>query len=281
MSRLLTSWFLSGASGYWLSLTGAFLGIAIWETFQPRAELSSSAGRRWRSHGVLYVISVALSAALLRVTPVAVAALAGTRHSGILNKAWSPLWVRCVVAIALLDVMQYGIHWSLHHVPLLWRIHQVHHSDADYDVSTSVRFHPLEVLYSQGVRIGVVAALGMPVAGVAIAEIIGGILNVCEHANASLPTWLESMLRTLIITPDLHRIHHSRESAEQLENLGQMFPWWDRLFRTYAGAVSWGGKAFPTGLQEVAGQDTSSVGFMLAEPFRQAPKTEKVLEDLS
>ena len=156
-------------------------------------------------------------------------AVAGSRF-GVLNKPVLPLIVRCGIAVGLLDLLQYWIHWSFHRVSWLWRVHQVHHSDPDYDVSTAARFHPLEVLYSQGIRFAAIAVLAPPAAGVFAAELLTVILNLSAHANASLPGRIENIGRSVFVTPDLHRIHHSREVADQNRNLGQTFSWWDRLF---------------------------------------------------
>ena len=229
-------WAQIDGRAYWVCFVTAFLVVAIWESARPKRQLSSPAGRRWKNHGLLLVIAIAVSTLLLRVSPVALAlAVAGSRF-GVLNRPWLPSMVRCVITVAILDLLQYGIHWCFHHVPWMWRIHQVHNSDPDYDVSTAARFHPLEVLGSQGTRMVVIALMAPPVAGVLLAELLSVILNLSAHANASLPERLERALRLAFVTPDLHRIHHSREIAEQNRNLGQTFPWWDRLFGTFAAA---------------------------------------------
>ena len=261
-------WARIEGSAYWICLVVMFLVVAIWESFQPKRELSSPAGRRWKNHGVMLVIAAAVSTVLLRVSPVVLAvAVAGSRF-GVLNKPWPPLIVRCGITVALLDLLQYWIHWSFHHVPWLWRIHQVHHSDPDYDVSTAARFHPLEVLCSQGIRFGAITLLAPPAAGVFIAELLSVILNFSAHANASLPERIEKTLRSVFVTPDWHRIHHSQEIGEQNRNFGQTFPWWDHFFGTYANTASAHNGVFRTGLAGLEECDALGIGFMLAEPFR-------------
>lgn len=258
----------------WTCFAGAFLAVAVWESLRPKRDLSEKPERRWRNHGALLAIAVIGSALVLRVTPVLLAAAVADNRFGVLNKPWAPLVVRCVIAIALLDMLQYWIHWSFHHFALLWRIHQVHHSDHDYDVSTAGRFHPLEVLFTQGVRFGAIALVAPPVSAVLISELFATILNLSAHANASLPPWAEKTLRFVLVTPDLHRIHHSREMAEQQRNLGQTFPWWDRLFGTYVARAAAEGALFRTGLDGMESCDSLRLGFMLAEPFRWKQRQE-------
>jgi len=261
------SWARIEGAAYWICFVAMFLAVAIWESFQPKREMSSPAERRWKNHGAMLVFAAVVDTFLLRASPVVLAvAVAGSRF-GILNKPWLPLLVRCAITVALMDLLQYWIHWSFHHVGWLWRIHQVHHSDPDFDVSTAARFHPLEVLYAQGIRLAAIALLAPPAAGVFVAELLSVILDLSAHANASLPRRIEKTLRALLITPDLHRIHHSQEIAEQYQNLGQTFPWWDRFFGTYAAAHSAAEGDFKTGLKGLEECDGLGIGFMLAEPF--------------
>jgi sterol desaturase/sphingolipid hydroxylase (fatty acid hydroxylase superfamily) len=264
------SWVRLEGIAYWSCFVAVFLAVAVWETRQPKHDLSSRPERRWRNHGALLVIALVVSTVLLRLSPVALAiAVAGSR-SGILNGLWLPVAVRFALALVLLDLSQYLVHWTFHHVPLLWRVHAVHHSDADYDVSTAGRFHPLEVLCTQAGRLGTVALLAPPVGAVVVAEILSMILNLTVHANASLPSPVEKMLRWVLITPDLHRIHHSEDMGDQQRNLGQTFPWWDRLFGTYRAES----RTVRTGLKGLENYDRLGLGFLLAEPFREIEQGE-------
>jgi sterol desaturase/sphingolipid hydroxylase (fatty acid hydroxylase superfamily) len=268
-------WARIEGAAYWICFVTMFLAVAIWESFQPKRELSTAAERRWKNHGVMLVLA-AFSTLLLRVTPVVLAVAVSGSRFGVLNKPWLPLMVRCGIAVALLDLVQYWIHWSFHHVPWLWRVHQVHHSDPDFDVSTAARFHPLEVVYAQGIRFGAIALLALPAAGVFAAELLSVILNFLVHANASLPKPIEKALRSVFVTPDLHRIHHSEDIGEQNRNLGQTFPWWDRCFGTYAAKASTDEGSFKTGLRGLEGCDSLGIGFMLAEPFRSVERVRSV-----
>ncbi len=259
-------------AAFWICFVAVFLAIAVWESVNPKTTLSIPAERRWRNHGTLLAITVVISSVTLRMSPLVVAAVTAGSNFGLLNKPWLPFSVRCVLTVVLLDLLQYWIHWSFHRVSWLWRVHEVHHSDPDYDVSTAGRFHPLEVVFSNGLRLGAVALLAPPVLGVLIAEVLTAVLNLSVHANASLPRPLESLVGAIFVTPDLHRVHHSEDYAEQQRNLGQTFPWWDRMFGTYTSSERSAAAGFQTGLKGSGPEgrrnaDRLSLGFMLAEPF--------------
>jgi sterol desaturase/sphingolipid hydroxylase (fatty acid hydroxylase superfamily) len=269
------SWARIEGDAYWICFAVAFLAVAAWESLQPKRELSSPAGRRWRNHAALLAVGTVASALLIRVSPAALSVMVAGSRFGVLNKPWLPWLVRCAIAVLLLDLLQYWIHWSFHHVPWLWRVHQVHHSDPDYDVSTAARFHPVEMLWSTGVHLGGVALLAPPPVAVFVAGLLTVILNLSAHANASLPNWTEKVVRSAFITPDLHRIHHSEDMLEQQRNLGQTFSWWDRVFGTYVPAASAKEGDFRTGLQGLAGRDSLGIGFMLMEPLIKLEEPER------
>jgi sterol desaturase/sphingolipid hydroxylase (fatty acid hydroxylase superfamily) len=259
---------------YWGLMVGVFLTVAIWESFLPRRKLSLSAERRWSRHGVMLVLTFAVMTLVLRISPVAAAALSVNR-AGILSSSAVPLTIRFAVTVLLLDLLQYGVHWCFHHVRFLWRIHEVHHSDPDFDVSTAARFHPLDALFTQGVVLAAIVLLSPPVSAVFVAEMLKVMLNFLEHANASLPEGLEKTIRLVLVTPDLHRIHHSEDEREQSGNLGQIFPWWDRLLGTYVGRAAADGEEFATGLKGFQNAASIGVGFMLGEPFRRPAEKQK------
>jgi sterol desaturase/sphingolipid hydroxylase (fatty acid hydroxylase superfamily) len=254
--------------GYWICFIGAFLAFAAWETRSERRALATAAERRWKNHGAMFVIGALLSGLLLRFTPVALALLVADNPYGLLNKTWVPYWLRCVIAIVALDLVQFGMHWTYHHVAWLWRVHQVHHSDFDYDVSTSVRFHPIEMLLGQGAQLAAIALLAPPALAVLIHELMVVIVNLVQHANAPLPSAVDRLLRLVIATSDVHRLHHSIEIGEQQKNYGEVFLWWDRLFQTYMEKPAADERSFRTGLPEFVNADTLNVGFMLSVPFR-------------
>lgn len=270
-------WLRIESYAYWFLFVAAFLGVAVWESFRPKRQLSSSPQRRWGNHAVVLIVCTIISVGLYRVSPVLVAAsFAGSRF-GLLNKPWLPFVGRCILAVLVLDLVKYATHWSHHRVPFLWRVHRVHHSDPDFDVSTAIRVHPIEVVLSQGAYFAVIAILAPPVAAVLVAELVSSFQSFFGHANASLPGWFEKPLRVLFYTPDLHRIHHSEEVGEQSRNFGDIFPWWDRLFRTYLAAPAAGEKGIVVGVKGYQNEGSLSVAFMLAQPFLRERKADAPL----
>ena len=261
---------------YWILFAATFLGVAVWESFRPRRELSTPPERRWGKHGLVLVVGTVISVGIYRVSPVVVAiAFAGNRY-GLLNKPLIPFIGRCILAVLLLDFVKYAIHRAFHSVSFLWRVHQVHHSDPDFDVSTAARVHPIEIILTQAAYLSVTAMFAPPVAGVLIAELISAFQSFFGHANACLPGWVENPLRLVFVTPDMHRIHHSEEVEEQFANFGDSLPWWDYLLRTYRAAPAAGQKGMVVGLKGY--QNAASLGlvFMLTQPFLPERKEQPV-----
>jgi sterol desaturase/sphingolipid hydroxylase (fatty acid hydroxylase superfamily) len=193
---------------------------------------------------------------------------------GLLNKPWLPLAVRCILTVLLLDLLKYAVHRAFHTLPLLWRVHQMHHSDPDFDVSTAVRVHPIEAVLTQGVYLATIGILAPPPAAVLLTELTSIFSSFFGHANASLPQWVEKPALTVFVTPDMHRIHHSEEAGEQTANLGNILSWWDRFFGTYIPTPAAGQDAMIFGLKGFQNDRSLGVGFMLAQPFRaQQPET--------
>lgn len=268
----MASWGQIESYAYWGTFTVAFLGVSVWESVCPRGELSVPAGLRWRNHGLLLVAASLFSMLLLRSTPV-LAAIAIQRGS--YGLAWLehlPAVASWVLTILLLDLIKYAVHRLFHSVPLLWRVHQVHHSDPDFDVSTGVRAHPLETVLTQAAALLAILTFRLPPAAVLAAELMACAQSCFQHANASLPERLEAVLRTWLVTPDWHRIHHSMDEADQQHNLGEIFPWWDRLFGTYCSRTMAGKEEFPTGLRGFKNAGSLRVAFMLATPFKAPAK---------
>jgi len=264
-------WVRVEIAAYWALFVATFLAVATWESFRPRRSLSAPAERRWGIHGLLLLLSGVVMTAVVRVTPVVVAVSVADSRFGILNRIWMPFPIRCLFALLLLDLAQYGMHRLFHAVPMLWRVHEVHHSDADYDVSTAARFHPFEVVGIRGGYVAVVALVAPPPVAVLAAELLAGVINLFAHANASLPRWAERALRVGFITPDLHRIHHSQDIAHHSRNFGQAFPFWDRLFGTYLEIPTAGEDKIVTGIRGKG--DSLEVRILLAAPF-QTPRSE-------
>jgi len=245
----------------------AFLGVAIWESFRPRRDLLVPTARRWGNHGLLLVICTVISVGIYRASPVVIAASFEGNRFGLLNKPWLPFAARCILAVLLLDLVKYALHRACHSLALLWRLHQVHHSDPDFDVSTAFRVHPIELIFTQLGYFGTIALLAAPPVAVLIAELASTFQGFFGHANARLPEWLEKPVRAIFVTPDMHRIHHSEEIQEQNRNLGDIFPWWDRLFGTYVATPAAGQAEMMTGLKGYQNPGSLGFAFMLRLPF--------------
>ncbi len=211
---------------------GSFFILAVWESLRPWRNLTQSNERRWLAHGILFAGAVVFQSVLIRSSPLVLALAVADKPWGLLNRSWLPWPAQFAIAIPLLDLVHYATHRLFHAFRFAWRIHEVHHSDTDYDVSVAVRFHPLEVTGSRVLYLAAIAMLAPPLAAVFISEVHSTLLNTLVHANIAWPPRLERVLRLIFITPDLHRIHHSIDLAEQNSNFGQTLVWWDRLFGT-------------------------------------------------
>jgi sterol desaturase/sphingolipid hydroxylase (fatty acid hydroxylase superfamily) len=254
----------------WSVFVAAFLLFAVWESERPRRRLLVDEGRRWRGHAVLLAMG-ALPVTLIfqRIAPLVIAVTVADSRFGLLSRSSLPFPAQWVLAVLLLDLVKYALHRALHSIPWLWRVHQVHHSDPDLDVSTAGRFHPLETLAMQAAQLGAIAVLAPPPSAVLFTLVLGAFHTVFAHANASLPAWIERPLRTVLVTPDMHGIHHSEETREQSRNFGDVFPWWDHVLRTYASTPAKGQDGLIPGLRGFQGERSVSIMFMLTLPFRR------------
>jgi len=267
------SWVQIESYAYWPLFAASFIGMAVWESFRPLRPLEARAERRWGIHGVLMAIAMAFSVVVLRASPVVLAAAVADSRFGLLNRPWAPLPLRFVAAVLALDLVKYASHRTMHAVFALWRVHQMHHSDADFDVSTALRVHPLETIFMQGTYLAAVAVLAPPLSAVVLAELLSAFQSLFNHANASLPPRIERLLRLVLVTPDMHRIHHSAEIREQSANLGDIFPWWDRLFGTYLDQPAAGHRGMALGLHGFSKEKGLNLAFLLSLPFRrEAPQ---------
>jgi len=265
-------WARIESGAYWSLFLASFILVATWESLRPKQNLSSPVQRRWSRHGIILLVASVVSVGLYRASPVIVSVAMMNRRFGLLNKPWLPFTLRFIFAVLLLDLVRYAVHRSYHAVPILWRVHQVHHSDPDFDLSTGARAHPLEVTLMQGANLAAVAILAAPPAAVLALELFSAAQVFFSHANASLPAWIEKPLRRVFVTPDMHRVHHSEEVSEQSRNLGDIFPWWDHLFRTYLEAPAAGQDHVVVGLKGAQNEGSLTLGFMLLQPFRLQPQ---------
>ncbi len=212
---------------------GMLAVMALWEVLAPRRKRTFSRKQRWPANLGIVALNTFLVRVLLPTTGLGLAAFAQARGWGLFNLRLASLWITVPLTILVMDFVIYLQHVLFHAVPLFWRFHRVHHTDPEFDFTTGNRFHPIEIFISMGIKFAVIAALGAPPAGVLVFEIL---LNACatfNHANAFLPLRVDRVLRWLVVTPDMHRVHHSIEKDETNSNFGFNLPWWDRLFGTY------------------------------------------------
>lgn len=250
---------------------GIFLAMAMLELAAPRRSHIASKRKRWLTNlliGGTGVLVVRLMA-LLAVPVVAVAAALWAQDSGwgVLNWTDWPGWVEMLLALLVLDLAIYGQHVASHKVPLFWRLHKVHHCDVDFDVTTAVRFHPVEIALSMLWKIVVVVAIGASAWAVVLFEIA---LNGCamfNHANISMPAWLDRAIRLFIVTPDMHRVHHSVYRDEHDTNFGFNLSVWDRLFRTYTPQPRDGHTGMTIGITKYLGEKPTGFLWSLRLPF--------------
>jgi sterol desaturase/sphingolipid hydroxylase (fatty acid hydroxylase superfamily) len=245
----------------------AFILIALGETFHPRKKLGKPTARRWVANGLLSVTHIAVDA-LYPVGAVLVATLALKNPYGLLNHPIVPFALRCALALILLDLVRYATHYLFHRIPFLWRIHQVHHSDPDFDLTTGVRTHPGEVFLAEGVGLLAIVLLAPPPLAVIALGIGTALQNFFSHANLRLPNWVDAVLRLFMVTPDLHRIHHSEDITEQNTNFGVLVSCWDRLFGTYLASPAQGHEKMGVGLLGFQDARSMNVLHLLAMPFR-------------
>ncbi len=252
---------------------GFFLGIlvlvALWELARPRRRLTHPRWLRWYANLGLAVLNTALVWLLVPLVPVALAVIAESRGWGILNLVELPVWLEVLLAVVILDFAIYLQHVVFHAVPALWRLHRMHHADLDFDVTTGARFHPVEILVSVAIKLAVVALIGAPAAAVLVFEILLNATSMFNHGNLRMPAWLDRMLRWIVVTPDMHRVHHSDIPAETDSNFGFNLPWWDRLFGTYRAQPRLGHEKMTIGLAVFRQREDLHLHRMLIQPFRQ------------
>jgi sterol desaturase/sphingolipid hydroxylase (fatty acid hydroxylase superfamily) len=215
---------------------GVFAALASWERLAPARQLKLARAQRWSANLGLALVSTLVVRVLVPGSAIALAMMAESEGWGLFNRLEAPGWAAFLGAVVLLDLLVYLQHVLFHSVPLLSRLHAVHHADPDFDLTTGIRFHPLEILLSALIKLGAVAALGAPVAAVLAFEVLLNATAMFNHANVSLPARLEPWVRRFLVTPDMHRVHHSVIEAERNSNYGFCLSLWDRLLGTYTPA---------------------------------------------
>jgi len=244
------------------------LSMALWEVLAPRRRLATARPPRWASNLGLVALDTLAVRFLVPLGAVGTALLAAERGWGILNNVPVPPWLAVALAVVALDLAIYLQHVMFHAVPVLWRLHMVHHADLDFDVTTGVRFHTLEMLLSMGIKMGAVALLGAPALGVLIFEVVLNATSMFSHGNVRLPAWLDRVLRLVLVTPEMHRVHHSVIPRETNSNFGFNLPWWDYLFGTYRPRPAAGHEGMTVGLAQFRDERLAGrLHWMLLLPF--------------
>ena len=247
---------------------GVLAAMAVWELAAPRRQFVASRALRWFSNLAVVILGTVLLRLIFPVLAVGLAALAEARGWGVLNALEVPSWLAFVAALLVLDLAIYLQHVTFHAVPILWRLHMMHHADRDFDVTTGVRFHPFEIVLSMVIKLAVVAALGPPVVAVVVFEIVLSATSLFNHGNVRLPHALDRGLRSFVVTPEMHRVHHSIRANETNSNFGFNLPWWDRLFGTYRAQPEDGHRAMTIGLSQFQDRGPENLWWMLVLPFR-------------
>jgi sterol desaturase/sphingolipid hydroxylase (fatty acid hydroxylase superfamily) len=250
---------------------GVFAVVALWELWAPRRRAAFRRLTRWPQNLGLLLVDIAVVRLLAPGAAIAVALAGETRGWGVLNSLSLPAPVTLLIAVVLLDLTIYFQHVMFHAVPTLWRLHRVHHADLDFDATTGVRFHPVEILISTGIKCAAVAAIGASALSVLVFEILLNATALFNHANASVPLSLERWLRRFVVTPDMHRVHHSVRYHESSSNFGFNLPWWDRIFGTYRAQPEAGHATMTIGVDAFRTPDELRLDRLLVQPFRDTP----------
>jgi sterol desaturase/sphingolipid hydroxylase (fatty acid hydroxylase superfamily) len=247
---------------------GVFVAMAMWELFMPRRPQAIGRNWRWPNNLGVVAVDVLLVRVLLPATAVGLALVAEAHGFGFFNMIALPMWVTIPVSIVLLDLAIYLQHVLFHAVPALWRLHRMHHADLEVDVTTGLRFHPIEILLSTGIKLAVVAALGTPAVAVLIFEVLLNATSMFNHSNVRVPAKIDRILRWFVVTPDMHRVHHSILRRETNSNFGFNLPWWDRLLGTYRAQPAAGHDGMTIGIEQFRDARELGLDRMLLQPFR-------------
>lgn len=250
----------------------AFLGVlaamALWEIAAPRRRREFPRVLRWSNNLALVVLDTVILRLTFPILAVGLAVMAADRGWGLFNVIDMASWVAVIVSMLLLDLAIYLQHVMFHAVPGLWRLHRMHHADLDFDATTGLRFHPVEVLISMAIKLAVVAALGPPAIAVLLFEVLLNATALFNHANIDLPRPVDRVLRLFVVTPDMHRVHHSVDPRETNSNYGFNLPWWDRLLGTYVAQPARGHQGMEIGIEQFRTPRDLWLDRMLVQPVR-------------
>ena len=251
----------------WYVWLGALALMSAWEAASPRLSLSTPLRRRWSGNFSLMLLGIFLVWWIAPVLGLEFSSIVTARQWGLLPNLGWPLWLNVLLGVVVLDLARYLLHWAAHHNALLWRIHRVHHTDQDFDFTTSARFHPIELALVTALNLGIIACLGLHPIAILISETLSLAVNTFNHGNVRIPDAVDRALRLVLVTPDMHRIHHSSEATEFDANLGGLVPWWDRLFGTYVAQPARGHEGMLIGLPAYSEPKHATLWWMLANPL--------------
>lgn len=250
------------------SFLGVFLLVGLAEYRWPRRELTVPKGQRWFCNAAIVVVDSVAARLALPLMPTGVAEIAGLNGWGLLNWLAMPLWLKIVLVVMAFDLVIYLQHRAFHRIPFFWRFHRMHHTDLDIDVSSGNRFHPLEILFSLVIKMAAVVVFGAPVIAVVIFEVLLNATSLFNHGNLRIPADIDRWLRLILVTPDMHRVHHSVIPRETDSNFSFNLPWWDRMLGTYRDQPREGHIGMTIGLKEFRDAGRLGLGYLLVLPFR-------------
>ena len=251
------------------AFAAVFAVMAGWEIAAPRQLQTIGRSRRWPGNIGIVILNTAIVRILFPTSAVALASFASSHGWGLLNAWRVSQWLAVPFAVVVLDFAIYLQHVLFHAVPALWRLHRMHHADLEFDVTTGARFHPMEIALSLVIKLAVVAALGAPPVSVLIFEVLLNATAMFNHSNIRMPVGIDRVVRWLVVTPDMHRVHHSIVVRETNSNFGFNLPWWDRLFGTYRDQPSAGHDAMSIGIAQFRDPGEQRLDRMLTQPFRE------------
>ena len=246
---------------------GVLILVAAWEAARPRRARSFSRWLRWPSNFAMVAFNTIVLRLLFPAAAVGMAWLAQERGWGLFNNLELPAALAIVISVVALDLLIYLQHVMFHAVPALWRLHRMHHADLDFDVTTGARFHPIEIVLSMLIKLAAVAVLGAPAVAVVIFEVLLNATAMFNHGNLRLPEGVDRFLRLVVVTPDMHRVHHSIVPAEANSNFGFNLPWWDRLLGTYRAQPAAGHEAMTIGIEQFRTPKDLRLDRLLVQPF--------------
>jgi sterol desaturase/sphingolipid hydroxylase (fatty acid hydroxylase superfamily) len=257
----------------WAIRLGCFLGVlalmALWEALAPRRPQSIHRRLRWPNNLAVVVLNTVIVRLLFPLAGVGMALVAQTAGWGLFNIVAIPAWFAIPAAVLLLDLTIYAQHVMFHAVPLLWRMHRMHHADLEFDVTTGLRFHPGEIVLSMLIKLAAVLALGAAPIAVLIFEVALNATSMFNHGNVRTPARLDHVLRFFVVTPDMHRVHHSVDRRETDSNFGFNLPWWDHLFGTYRAQPALGHDNMTLGIDRFRAPRELWLDRMLFQPLRR------------